>query len=111
MRHWMLRSRRVGGSAIHVGLARISAILTCGIVMYAAACSSVPRRPELRTEFWGFTAPWDPRSTSSVAQHRAQLDVVISGWIALDSTTFRPVVIFPDAIVVHDSKSHQDMAL
>jgi spore germination protein YaaH len=106
----MLRSRCVGGSAIRIRT-RIGVILTCGIAMYVSACSSIPRRPELRTEFWGFTAPWDPRSTRSVAQHRAQLDVVISGWIALDSTTFRPVVFFPDTIVTHDGKSRRDMTL
>jgi spore germination protein YaaH len=46
-----------------------------------------------------------------VSQHRTQLDVVISGWIALDSTTFRPVVLFPDSIVTNDGKSHRDMAM
>ena len=69
--------------------------------MACASVPSLPKRPEMRTEFWGFTAPWDSRSARSVTVHAARLDAVVSGWIALDSATFQPVTLFPDTFVTH----------
>jgi spore germination protein YaaH len=65
-------------------------------IFSALACASIHARPSSATEFWAFTAPWDPRSITSVASHAQSLDAVISGWIALDSTSFRPVALYPD---------------
>lgn len=48
-------------------------------------------------ERWGFTAPWDPRSAASVVAHGRELDVVVSGWIAFDTLTSRPVLLYPDS--------------
>jgi len=45
---------------------------------------------------WGFTAPWDARSDSSVAAHGKSLDVVVSGWIQLDSLTGQPAQLYRD---------------
>ncbi|HEX6060390.1 MAG TPA: hypothetical protein VFZ11_15375, partial [Gemmatimonadaceae bacterium] len=36
-------------------------------------------------EVWAFTAPWDARSDSSLRVNGASLDVVVTGWIALDT--------------------------
>jgi len=47
--------------------------------------------------YWGFAAPWDPRSLVSIREHGSQLGVVVSGWISLDSASFRPVELYPDS--------------
>lgn len=46
---------------------------------------------------WAFTAPWDPRSAASVAAHGDELDAVVSGFITLDSASFRPVTLYGDS--------------
>jgi spore germination protein YaaH len=51
-----------------------------------------------RPDVWGFHAPWDPRSAASVAAHADQLAVVVSGWIALDSTSGAPAMRYPDTL-------------
>jgi spore germination protein YaaH len=45
---------------------------------------------------WGFTAPWDPRSDSSVAAIGGRLDAVVTGWIQLDSVSGEPSLLYPD---------------
>lgn len=87
-----------------------------GIPVAAAllsGCTSIPPRPRTTTELWGFTAPWDPRSAASATAHLAQLQVVVSGFVALDSATFRPVTVFADSLVrsVGGSGSTRYMAL
>ncbi len=62
-------------------------------------------------EFWGFTAPWDPRSSASVATHESQLGAVVSGFITLDSASFRPVVLYPDTLVSRTRRNRHYMAL
>ncbi len=47
-------------------------------------------------EFWAFAAPWDARSSQSVAAHAPQLSAVVSGWFALDSVSAAPIVLYPD---------------
>ena len=51
-------------------------------------------------ELWGFTGPWDPRSAQSVRSFGARLDVLVTGWIALDSATALPVApaLYPDTV-------------
>ena len=46
---------------------------------------------------WGFTAPWDARSDSSVAASSSKLDAAITGWIQLDSVTALPTLLYPDS--------------
>ena len=58
-----------------------------------ASATRVVRAP---TSVWGFTAPWDPRSDSSVAAHAARLDAVVTGWIQLDSVGGEPSLLYPD---------------
>ena len=67
--------------------------------------------PLASAEFWGFTAPWDPRSSASVAQHGAQLDAVVSGFVILDSASFRPVALYSDTLVARNAGNRRYMAL
>lgn len=57
-------------------------------------------RTTARTELWAFTGPWDAHSDSSLRANAAHLDVAVTGWIALDSATARPILpsLFPDTI-------------
>jgi spore germination protein YaaH len=45
-----------------------------------------------RDELWGIASPPDARSAASAAAHAGALDVVIDGWIALDSVTGAPLL-------------------
>src|SRR6185295_13271195 len=54
-----------------------------------------PRLPALDA-VWGFTAPWDARSDTSVRSNASKLDVVVTGWIQLDSVTGQPSLRYPD---------------
>ena len=58
------------------------------MLLFAPAVAA--QQPSLRT--WGFAAPWDAQSDTSIAQHGHQLDVVVSGWIGLDSASGRPLL-------------------
>jgi spore germination protein YaaH len=53
-----------------------------------------------RSEFWGFTGPWELSSTQSVRAHGGQLDAVINGWITIDSSSAQPVIPspYPDSV-------------
>jgi spore germination protein YaaH len=73
------------------------------------ACSTppsvAPGPAVASTVTWGFTAPWDPRSDSSVRENSARLDAVITGWIQLDSATGMPHLQFADRAAVAPSTS------
>jgi spore germination protein YaaH len=58
----------------------------------AVACAAQNPDRGIRTEYWGFTAPWDRASAASVARNSAKLHAIVTGWIALDSATGRPFV-------------------
>jgi hypothetical protein len=60
------------------------------LVAVTARQSSGPR-------YWGFTAPWDARSSASVRRHDPALGAVISAWIGIDSASGMPVMLYPDA--------------
>jgi spore germination protein YaaH len=75
------------------------------------ACAHLPSQPRGRPAYWGFTGPWDPRSTASVLAHAGQLDRIITGWIALDTTSFRPVVEYPDTLGSRAALAGRTMAL
>jgi spore germination protein YaaH len=51
-----------------------------------------------RLRVWGFTVPWDARSSAIARDHAAQLDAVVSGWIQLDSLTGQPFAEFRDTL-------------
>jgi len=67
--------------------------------------------PDAPAEFWGFTAPWDPRSAASVAAHGATLDAVVSGFIVLDSSSLRPVARYTDSLPRNNAGNPRYMAL
>ena len=53
------------------------------------------RLPPLEA-IWGFTAPWDTRSDTSVRANSSKLDAIVTGWIQLDSVTAVPSLRYPD---------------
>ena len=68
----------------------------------ASACGAQQKATAAqRSEYWGFTGPWEAASDSSVRRHGRDLDVVITGWIGLDSTTARPLLPspYPDTLL------------
>jgi peptidoglycan-N-acetylglucosamine deacetylase len=56
----------------------------------------LPQGP--REEYWGFVAPWDPRSLASASTHRQQLTTIVSGWVHIDTATYIPAPPFGDTI-------------
>lgn len=92
---------------------RCLAIATLALAaVLGSACASVRGRPPVSgSEFWGFTAPWDARSVASGQSHDAQLDVIVSGLIALDSASFEPVTPYVDLLMRRNPGNHLRMAL
>ena len=75
------------------------------------ACANLPSQPRVPPAYWGFTGPWDHRSDASVATHGSSLERVITGWIAFDTTSFRPVQLYPDSIGQQPFMTSRSMAL
>lgn len=67
------------------------------LVAPAPVPNSVARNLPPLALVWGFTAPWDSRSDSSVRASAAKLDAVVTGWIQLDSVTALPTLLYPDS--------------
>jgi spore germination protein YaaH len=65
------------------------------------ACSGQGPPTSQRSEFWGFTGPWELTSTQTVRAHGGQLDAVINGWITIDSASAQPVIPSPYPDTVH----------
>lgn len=64
----------------------------------AIACFRFPAVPRDAISYWGFAAPWDARSAESISEHSEKMAVVVSGWIAFDTVTFRPELLYPDTV-------------
>lgn len=75
------------------------------------ACAHFPSRPEGPVDYWGFTGPWDRRSDISVDLHGSSLARIITGWIALDTTSFLPVQVYQDSIGQRPALASRTMAL
>ena len=75
------------------------------------ACAHLPSQPRGRPAYLGFTGPWDRRSIAAVDTHSGSLDRIITGWIALDTITFRPIVAYPDTIGNRAGLAGRTMAL
>jgi spore germination protein YaaH len=73
-----------------------AAWLGSAAAVLAIACAHLPSEPNAPVDYWGFTGPWDKRSDVSVQQHGASLTRIISGWVALDTSSFLPVQVYPD---------------
>lgn len=80
-------------------------------VILLVGCARLPSQPRGRPAYWGFTGPWDQRSAVSVLAHNPALDRVITGWISLDTTSFRPIVAYPDTIGTRPAFAGRAMAL
>src|ERR1041385_1050046 len=80
-------------------------------IILIAACSHLPPQPRIQPDYWGFTGPWDPRSDRSINSHSEALARVITGWIALDTTSFRPVMLYPDTVGDSQSMATRKTAL
>ena len=81
-RHQLLRTFAVAGAAT---------LLAC-----AAARSGTSDKGG---ELWAFTAPWDSLSDASLLAHSSRLDVAVTGWVALDSVTQQPRILYGDSVV------------
>ncbi|MGH7679188.1 MAG: hypothetical protein ACRENU_12020 [Gemmatimonadaceae bacterium] len=82
-----------------------TALLALGVLLTASPRRAATQtQSATRSEFWGFTAPWDPRSDSSVRARGSQLSAVVTGWIGLDSATGRPLLpsVYPDSVLPRD---------
>jgi spore germination protein YaaH len=73
---------------------RLLLVAALGIV----AVGAHPPGAAARLHVWGFTVPWDVRSSAIARDHAARLDAVISGWIQLDSLTGQPFTEFRDTL-------------
>jgi peptidoglycan-N-acetylglucosamine deacetylase len=74
----------------------LAALVPACIVTACGAGGVAPRPANPPPAVWGFTAPWDQRSDSSLRANSTRLDVAITGWIQLDSLTGRPALLYPD---------------
>lgn len=81
------------------------------VLLGFGACLNLPAHPPGRVEFWGFTGPWDRRSDQSVRAHSNELVRLITGWITLDSTSFRPVRLYQDTLALDARLAGRTMAL
>ncbi len=75
------------------------------------SCAHLASEPPGPIDYWGFTGPWDKRSDVSVQQHASSLARIITGWIALDTTSFLPVQVYPDSFRTEMSMAPRTMAL
>ena len=74
-------------------------------------CAHLPSQPRVPPAYWGFAGPWDPQSDAAIDAHGAKLDRVITGWIGFDTTSFRPVRLYPDTIGTLPAIAPRAMAL
>jgi spore germination protein YaaH len=81
------------------------------LMILTSACAHLPSQPRSQPLYWGFTGPWDRRSDASIQKHGAALARVITGWIALDTTSFRPLLLYPDTIGGHPAIAGRKTAL
>ncbi len=86
-------------------------ILTAVFAVGVASCLNLPARPPGTVEYWGFTGPWDERSNASVSANSDKLARVITGWVTLDSTSFRPVQLYHDTAALDPELTGRTMAL
>ena len=88
---WGQRTRQL--PARFAFLAAVAACAPSTVVTAPGPTTGGARSP---TTVWGFTAPWDPRSDSSVIANGSRLGAVVTGWIQLDSVSGEPSLLYPD---------------
>lgn len=60
-----------------------------------------------RSTIWVFAAPWDPRSNAAVAGGQIPADAIVSGWVALDTISGAPTLLFADPMPPADRRVPQ----
>ena len=85
----------MGAAALRAAARALLAASLCGAAPACASFGAALRGP---SEVWGFAAPWDARSAASIAANASALDAIVTGWIALDSATARPLELFADTL-------------
>lgn len=100
-------------SSRHKDVARLNAsrVKRVAALTLLAACAHFPSQPPGSAEYWGFTGPWDRRSDASVERHGSSLARIITGWIALDTTSFLPVQLYHDSVGKGPAIATRAMAL
>ncbi len=83
----------------------------CATIVLAMGCAHLPSEPNAPVDYWGFAGPWDKRSDVSIQQHGAGLARIITGWVALDTTSFLPVQVYPDNFRNDNMVAPRTMAL
>ena len=78
-------------------LLRAFAVASAATVLACAAAHGGSR--DKTGELWAFTAPWDTLSDASLAAHASRIDVAVTGWIALDTLSQQPTILFGDSVV------------
>ncbi|HEY6089009.1 MAG TPA: hypothetical protein VD771_04385 [Gemmatimonadaceae bacterium] len=88
-----------------------SSVKRVAALMLLVACAHLPPEPRGEADYWGFTGPWDRRSDASVERHGNDLARIITGWIALDTTSFLPVQLYRDSLKGNPEVAARAMAL
>lgn len=66
------------------------------VVAFAAtACVRIPATTTTPASWWGFADPLDSRASLSIAA-RPDIEAALTGWIVIDSATYRPVRPYAD---------------
>jgi peptidoglycan-N-acetylglucosamine deacetylase len=94
-----IKRRRFGGSKAFA------------VALLLTGCAHLPSQPRVPPAYWGFAGPWDPQSDAAIDAHGSKLDRVITGWIGFDTTSFRPVRLYPDTIGTLPAIAPRAMAL
>ncbi len=65
----------------------------------AVACVRIPATTPAPVSWWAFTDPLDTQSSLSIASRR-DIDAALTGWIVIDSATYRPVRPYADSALL-----------
>ncbi len=65
----------------------------------ATGCVRIPATTPVPVSWWAFSDPSDARSAQTIAT-RADIDVALTGWIVIDSATYRPVRPYSDSVAL-----------
>ena len=73
----MVTTRNPVQCGSHLVSRLVLAMALCVSGLSLGCASARGRPPAADAEFWGFTAPWDPRSEATATAHDSQLDVIV----------------------------------
>lgn len=99
-----LGTKRIVRSAVALSFGLLGACRTTGTLAAPPASSPVVRDLPPLAAVWGFTAPWDSRSDSTVRASAPRLDAAVTGWIQLDSVTSIPTLLYAGESTSHSPR-------